>query len=162
MCLTSLTKPPIISMFHMNIPKLKIQQYIKTSGYENISSKADTMEDEGSSISYLKIFLIPLATYPGNRMIKWFSLHKALTVFSFRVTDTDHLLYVTDFPNTKTLHMAGLPTYKHTKDLQAETCAKQHPSNFLYITAHSSHRGYRRKLCWISSDHSQDRKAPIC
>jgi hypothetical protein len=54
----------------MNIPKLKIQQYIKTSGYENISSKADTMEDEGSSISYLKIFLIPLATYPGNRMIK--------------------------------------------------------------------------------------------
>jgi len=44
----------------MNIPKLKRQQYIKTLGYENISSKA---EDEESSISFLKIFLIPLATY---------------------------------------------------------------------------------------------------
>jgi len=60
MCLTYLTNPPIISMFHMNIPKLKRQQYIKTLGYENISSKA---EDEESSISFLKIFLIPLATY---------------------------------------------------------------------------------------------------
>jgi hypothetical protein len=28
-----------------------------------MSSKADTMEDEESSISFLKIFLIPLATY---------------------------------------------------------------------------------------------------
>jgi hypothetical protein len=35
----------------------------KTLGYENISSKADTMEDEESSISFLKVFLIPLATY---------------------------------------------------------------------------------------------------
>jgi len=48
-------------MFYMNISKLK-KQHIKTLWYENISSKADTMEDEESSISFLKIFLIPLAT----------------------------------------------------------------------------------------------------
>jgi hypothetical protein len=47
----------------MNIPNLKIQQYIKRLGYENMSSRADTVEDEESSISFLKIFLIPLATY---------------------------------------------------------------------------------------------------
>jgi hypothetical protein len=46
----------------MNISKLK-KQYIKTLRYENISSKADTMEDGESSISFLKIFLIPLVTY---------------------------------------------------------------------------------------------------
>jgi len=46
----------------MNISKLK-KQYIKTLRYENISSKADNMEDEESSISFLKIFLIHLALY---------------------------------------------------------------------------------------------------
>jgi len=42
--------------------KLK-KQHFKILQYENIFSKADTMEDEKSSISFLKIFLIPLATY---------------------------------------------------------------------------------------------------
>jgi hypothetical protein len=46
----------------MNVSKLK-KQHIKTLGYENISSKADTMEDEESTIFFLKIFFIPLATY---------------------------------------------------------------------------------------------------
>jgi hypothetical protein len=56
----SLTLPNNISMFHM-ISKFK--KHIKTLRYENISSKADTMEDEVSSLSFLKIFLIPLAIY---------------------------------------------------------------------------------------------------
>jgi hypothetical protein len=42
-----------------NIRPLKV----KTLRKENISSKADTMEDEISSLSFLKIILIPLATY---------------------------------------------------------------------------------------------------
>jgi hypothetical protein len=50
-------------MFLINIPKFKRQQYIKILGYENISSKADIIENEGSSISFLEIFLIRLATY---------------------------------------------------------------------------------------------------
>jgi hypothetical protein len=49
-------------MFHVNILKLQKQQYIKTLRYENISSKADTMEVEESSTSFLKILLISLAT----------------------------------------------------------------------------------------------------
>jgi hypothetical protein len=35
----------------MNVPKHKRQQYIKILGYENISSKADIIENEGSSIA---------------------------------------------------------------------------------------------------------------
>jgi len=49
-------------MYRMNISKLK-KQHIKTLRYENISSKADTMKDEESSISFPKLFLIPLTTY---------------------------------------------------------------------------------------------------
>jgi hypothetical protein len=56
-------------MFHTNIRKLKRQQYIKTLGYENISLKADTMEDDESIISFLKIFILSLATYTLE--IRW-------------------------------------------------------------------------------------------
>jgi hypothetical protein len=57
------------------------------------------MEDEESSISFLKnIFNSFGHIHPGNKMIKWFSLHKALTIFSFRVTA---------FSRTMTLHMTG-------------------------------------------------------
>jgi hypothetical protein len=36
---------------------LKLQKkFIKTMGYENISSKVETMEDETSTISFLNIF----------------------------------------------------------------------------------------------------------
>jgi hypothetical protein len=40
----------------MIILKLKKKKFIKTLGYENISSKAEIMEDQTSNISLLKIF----------------------------------------------------------------------------------------------------------
>jgi len=62
-------------------------------------------------------------------------------------------LWIEASPRTDASHKAGGPTHKHTKDLRAETCATYNPSFVLHIAAHSSHHGYRLKLCCIPPDH---------
>jgi len=49
-----------------------------------VCPKADTKKNEESSISYLKIFSF-IWSHPGDKMLKFLSLHKALAMLSLRI-----------------------------------------------------------------------------